>query len=103
MQQAVQENDAMLVQEQGGREEEHTLLQQEQDAVGPCVSEQVYIDSENCKKFFIFCALELRLLSPTMHLSFPWTKSRGRHCPRSLPFIPKIMTLSAKLFDVLKN
>jgi hypothetical protein len=41
LQQEDQEKDAMLVQEQGGREEENTLLQQEQDAVGPCVSKQV--------------------------------------------------------------
>ena len=53
-------------------------------------------------KFFIFSALELQLISPTRHLSFPWTKSRGWHCP-SLPFIPKIMTLSARLFDMLKH
>ena len=56
LQQTDRENDAMLVQEQGGREEEHTVLQQEQDAVGPCVSEQVYIDSGNCKKIlYLLC------------------------------------------------
>jgi hypothetical protein len=57
LQQADQKNDAMLVQEQqGGPDEEHTLLQQEQDVVGPCVSEQVYIDSGNCKTIlYLLC------------------------------------------------
>jgi hypothetical protein len=103
LQQAVQENNAMLVQEQGGLEEEHTLLQQEQDAVGPCVSEQVYIDSGNCKKIlYLLCIGTTTPLSDNAPLfsldEEPWsTLPKSTFHPKNNDFVSEIVRRAKEL------